>query len=220
MTARAAPEPAEGEAPLTLDVFFDYVCPYCLIVEDAVEQVAERRQLAVRWLPFELRPYPSATLRPEDPYLPAVWRDSVYPRAAAAAGVPISLPTTSPQPWSHAAFEGRIHAASHGVERAWDRAVLRAFFQEDRDIGDLAVLAAIGEAVGLDPAQVREALQERRYEGAHQAALREGRAAHISAVPTLRLGRHSFAGAPDEARLDHFVGLVLDERSASAGPAA
>lgn len=214
MATAQAPGPPQ---PPVLDVFFDYVCPYCLIVESAVEEVAEQRGLKVRWLPFELRPYPTATLKPEDPYLPAVWRDSVYPRAA-AQGLQISLPTISPQPWSHTAFEGKIHAAAHGVERQWDRAVLRAFFQQNQDIGDIGVLSAIGESVGLDPAELRDALVDRRHEGAHQAARAEGLTAHISSVPTLRFGRHSLAGAPDRARLDRFLELVLQERGSTPAP--
>ena len=42
-------------------------------------------------MPFELRPYPNQTLRPDGEYLQRAWRQSVYP-IARQMGVPITLP--------------------------------------------------------------------------------------------------------------------------------
>ena len=40
------------------------------------------QDVAVEWMPFELRPYPEPTLRPEGEYLRSAWERSVYPLAA------------------------------------------------------------------------------------------------------------------------------------------
>ncbi len=56
-------------------------------------------------MPFELREYPTPTLRTEDEYLPRIWKRSVYPTAE-RLGVPIKLPSISPQPYSRLAFVG------------------------------------------------------------------------------------------------------------------
>ena len=64
-------------------------------------------------MPFELRPYPNETLRPEGEYLQRAWTKSVYP-IARQMGVAIKLPTVSPQPHSHLAFEGFQYANEHG----------------------------------------------------------------------------------------------------------
>ena len=48
-------------------------------------------------MPFELRPYPNETLKPDGDYLQRAWQKSVYP-IARQLGVPIKLPTVSPQP--------------------------------------------------------------------------------------------------------------------------
>ena len=64
-------------------------------------------------MPFELRPYPNETLRPECDYLQRAWQQSVDP-IARRMGVPIRLPAVSPQPHTHLAFEGYQYAREHG----------------------------------------------------------------------------------------------------------
>jgi len=56
-------------------------------------------------MPFELRPEPQPTLRPEGDYLQRAWQQSVYP-IARQMGAPIALPPVSPQPHTLLAFEG------------------------------------------------------------------------------------------------------------------
>jgi hypothetical protein len=48
-------------------------------------------------MPFELRPEPHPTLRPEGDYLQRAWAERVYP-IARRMGVPINMPKASPQP--------------------------------------------------------------------------------------------------------------------------
>lgn len=42
----------------------DYVCPFCFLVENAIEELKRDRDVKVRIRPFELRPDPVPTLRP------------------------------------------------------------------------------------------------------------------------------------------------------------
>lgn len=74
-----------------IDVYLDYVCPFCFLIEDALEEVRRDREVEIRISPFELRPDPVPTLRPEDDYLPQVWKASVYPMAE-RLGFGITLP--------------------------------------------------------------------------------------------------------------------------------
>lgn len=182
--------------PPEVVVYFDYVCPYCLLAEDVIETAAAEAGAAVTWRPYELRPHPNPTLRPEDEYLPRVWRNSVYPMAE-RLGVPIKLPTVSPQPYTHLPFEGALYAEEHGRAKEYHGAVLRAFFQHDRDIGQPEVLKEIAADVGLDAEGFAAALAERRYAERHQAGLAQARAAGVRAVPTIDIGSHRFEGVPD-----------------------
>jgi len=68
-----------------------------------VTELKRDRDVEVEIRPFELRPDPVPTLKPEDNYLPRIWSGSVYPMAR-RLGVDINLPTVSPQPRTAKAF--------------------------------------------------------------------------------------------------------------------
>src|SRR5262245_52335488 len=106
-------------------------------------------------MPFELRPEPHPTLRPEGDYLQRAWQPSVYP-IARRMGVPIRLPTVSPQPHTHLAFEGYQYAKEHGKGNEYNDRVLKAFFVEDQNIGDIGVLAKLAGKVGLNQQEFEE----------------------------------------------------------------
>jgi predicted DsbA family dithiol-disulfide isomerase len=182
-------------------VYSDYVCPYCLLAEGIIEQAVAGKDAEVQWRPFELRPEPTPTLRPEDDYLPAVWNRSVYPMAK-RLGVPIVLPKVSPQPYTHTAFEGFQFADEHGKGAAYNAKVFRAFFQDEKDIGQVDVLVDIAVEVGLDGAEFRAALEDRRYREAHQLALAQAvNEVGVRAVPTIIVGDQRIEGTPDPDQL-------------------
>lgn len=181
-------------------VYFDYVCPYCLLAEEIITTTAAEFHAVVSWHPFELRPAPNPTLRTEDDYLPRVWRTSVYPMAE-QLGVDIALPRVSPQPYTHLAFEGAQYARTQGLADRYHGAVLRAFFQQDRDIGAPEVLRDIAGDVGLDSGEFAAALQQRRYAETHRDELAASYAAGVRAVPTVVIGSQRFEGVPDRAQL-------------------
>lgn len=176
-------------------VWIDFVCPYCLLGEQLIRAATDGLDVDIVWMPFELRPYPTPTLRPEDDYLPTAWKHGVYP-AAEQLGVPIRLPTVSPQPYTRKAFLGLQYAVEHGRGDAYVDAVLRAFFQEDRDIGDTDVLKAVIEGLGLDPAGLDAVLASPLHGARHDAALLEAREAGIRAVPSAAVGNRLFSGMP------------------------
>ncbi|CUH99401.1 DsbA family oxidoreductase [Leisingera aquaemixtae] len=196
-----------------IHVYSDFVCPYCLLAEPLIRDAAAAEAAEIVWHPFELRPDPVPTLRPEDPYLPAVWQRSVYPLAE-RLGQKITLPTVSPQPRSALAFEGFAFASDHGRGHEYTLAVFNAFFAEDRDIGDIEVLAALAEAAGLDGAALRQALQDGRYRARHAEALREAEAQQIKAVPTIVIGTTRIEGMPTAEGLRNALQSLAAEEQA------
>lgn len=183
-------------------VYTDYVCPFCLLAEQVLSEAIGGREISISWRAFELRPDPVPTLRPEDPYLPKVWTKSVYPLAE-SLGVPIRLPSISPQPRTAKAFELLAMAQDKGLDHPYSMRVLRAFFQEDRDIGDPEVLIELAEDAGLDPNEARRALESGAYAERHREALRHAHEdMEITSVPTIVVGERVFRGAPrlDELR--------------------
>lgn len=187
----------------TIQIYSDYVCPFCYLGEQILEEVKKENpalEVAVEWMPFELRPYPTPTLKPEDEYLPRVWKSSVYPMAE-RLGVDITLPTVSPQPYTNLAFEGFQYAREKGKGEAYTNRLFEAFFKEDKDIGHIDILSRLAEETGLDPEDYRHALLTRRYKDEHQQALQQAQQTGIQAVPTFKIGNRLYQGVLSKEQL-------------------
>jgi predicted DsbA family dithiol-disulfide isomerase len=153
-------------------------------------------------MPFELRPYPTPTLRPEGSYLQTAWAHSVYPLAA-AMGVDIRLPSVSPQPYTRRAFEGLEFAKGHGRAHEYNSAVMRAFFQRSEDIGNPDVLAEIAAEAGLDAEAFRRALDTRKYESRVGELLRHAtEEVGVTGVPLFLIGDVRLSGVQSRERLE------------------
>ncbi|MEV5968477.1 DsbA family oxidoreductase [Streptomyces sp. NPDC051921] len=204
--------------PVKIQIWSDYVCPFCMLAEGPLEEAVEGLgvDVEIEWKPFELRPHPHPTLRPEDEYLPAIWQRAVYPMAR-RMGVDITLPTVSPQPYTRLAFEGHQYAAEQGKGAEYTARMFRAFFQEDQDLGQPDVLVRLAEEIGLDGQKLRKALDDGTYSAAHQDALREAAAHRIQSVPTLLVGDTRIEGVPSVPQLRK---AILDAQAAQDGPNA
>lgn len=191
--------------PVHIDVFVDYVCPFCLLVEPAIEELRRERDVAVTIRPFELRPDPIPTLRPEDEYLPRVWRQSVYPMAE-RVGIPIRLPSISPQPRTEKAFLVLQLARERGCAEAYSAAMFAAFFQKDRDIGQTEVIIDVAASVGLEPAEVEAAMRDGERRKRHRADLDYAvNTVGITAVPGIVVAGRLLQGVPSATRLKKVV---------------
>lgn len=185
---------------LKIKVYSDYVCPYCYLAEIPLREAIRGTDAEVEWMPFELRPEPNPTLRPEGEYLQRAWSESVYPMAR-RMGVPITLPAVSPQPHTHLAFEGYQYAREHDLGDAYSVRVLEGFFRDGLDIGDAEVLTALAGEVGLDRERFAEALRARTYREAHRRALRVAYELGVTGVPMFVVGDHILTGLQDAETL-------------------
>jgi predicted DsbA family dithiol-disulfide isomerase len=156
-------------------------------------------------MPFELRPEPHPTLRPEGEYLQRAWLQSVYP-IARRMGVPITLPKVSPQPHMHLAFEGYQYAKDHGKGNEYNHRVLEAFFVEGQDIGQIDVLTRLAGEVGLNETEFEEAMRTGKYREAHRRALRHAyEEAGVTGVPMFVIGDQVLTGLQDRETLEAVI---------------
>ena len=169
-----------------IDVWSDYVCPFCYLELPALQRLKQQfgDQLKVVWRAFELRPDPKPTLDPDGEYLHTTWNRSVYPLAQ-QRGMLVRLPPV--QPRSRLALEAAAFADSHGRFAAMHEALFRGFFEQGRDIGDIEVLCETAAGAGLDAGALRQAL----HDGRHTAEVLDdeglARSLGVSGVPILFL---------------------------------
>jgi predicted DsbA family dithiol-disulfide isomerase len=156
-------------------------------------------------MPFELRPHPNPTLRPEGRYLQEAWRNAVYPLAE-RMGVPIRLPAVSPQPYTRLAFEGLEFAKDHGAADEYNSGVMRAFFQRSEDIGDPEVLTRIASGAGLEPNAFRSALEQRTYADRVARLLRHAsEEVQVTGVPLFVIGNQRLTGVQSKTALESAI---------------
>lgn len=175
---------SEQPARAHIMVWSDYVCPYCYLLEHDLDRLREQytNKLIIDYRAFELRPAPAPTLDPRGDYLLSAWRSSVLPMAE-RYGMPMQLPSV--QPHSSLSFQMTEYAREQGMTLETHMALFRAFFVDDRDIGELSVLLEIASELGLDTEELQQHLQTGRYKDEVDRQRAEGLARQVSGVPAL-----------------------------------
>ena len=182
--------------PKKIQIVSDFVCPYCYYLEALLRQVEERMELDVTYLPYELTAPPAPQEDPyHDPVRRAHYAETLDP-VCRELGLTMHLPPrVSPRPYTRLAFEGFFAAQAQGQGAAYYQRVFRAYFEEERDIGDLAVLTALAAEAGVESTSFRAALESGTYAAEEQAAVcRAKDTLHIRMVPTVLAGDRRLEG--------------------------
>jgi predicted DsbA family dithiol-disulfide isomerase len=88
---------------------------------------------------------------------------------------------------------------------AYHDAAYRAYFVDARNIGDADILVEIAESVGLDGAEARKVLEERRFSDAVDADWQKSAAYGVTGVPTFVAARYGVVGAQPYETLAQLV---------------
>ena len=194
---------------LTIDIWSDVMCPWCLVGWGNLRQALDRLEgevaAEVRWHAFELNPDMPPEGEERTAHIARKYGRTMEQsrgvqdqmRAAAeAAGISLDYEGPEPAPpammWNtFLAHKLLLHAGeTAGTEQqtALKLALFRAHFNERRNIGDRAVLLAIMEEQGFDRDGAEAALDDAAL---GQRVLAEERAAwelNISGVPAMVIG--------------------------------
>jgi predicted DsbA family dithiol-disulfide isomerase len=213
---------------MQIEVWSDVVCPWCYIgkrrLETALERFPHRDQVDVVWRSFQLDPtIPEGETFPTLPALAAKYGASVDDMAAnmkrvedlaAAEGLDYHL--TDGISGNTSLAHELIHlAAEHGLQGAMKERLLHAHFEEQRPVFDLDSLAPLAVEVGLDEAEVREALTDRRYRAAVEQDAATAQALGATGVPFFVVDRrYGAAGAQPPELLQQ----ILERAWADAHP--
>jgi predicted DsbA family dithiol-disulfide isomerase len=191
---------------MQVEVWSDVVCPWCYIgkrrLESALEQFPHRDQVEVVWRSFQLDPsVPEGETHPTLPALAAKYGTSVEQMRAnmthveqTAAGEGLDYHLADGVSGNTLLAHELLHlAAEHGLRNQLKERLLHAYFEEGRSVFDVDSLVPFAVEVGLDEAEVREALTDRRY----LAAVRQdGATAQAWARPASRSSSSTASTAP------------------------
>lgn len=193
---------------VSLDIFSDPICPWCLIGKTKLDRALAAREGApvfeIRWHPFQLNPSMPREGMDRQAYLDGKFggrenADRVYGGIAAAAratGLDIDLSAITRTPNTLDAHRLVLWAEIEGAQNTIVDALFNAYFREGLDIGDRDILADIADSAGVDAALVRRLLEGDSDLDEIRSRDATAREMGISAVPTFIVaGEHAVPGA-------------------------
>ena len=220
---------------MQVEVWSDVVCPWCYIgkrkLETALSRFAHADQVEVVWRSFQLDPsIPEGHTEPTLPALAAKYGSTVEQMAGQmkrvediAAGEGLEYHLAEGVSGNTLRAHELLHlAAERGLGGAMKERLLHAHFEERRSVFDVDSLAALAVEVGLDEAEVRAALADRRFLPAVREDIDTARALGATGVPFFVVDRaYGAAGAqPAETLLQLLERAWSDSHPLVTVPAA
>jgi predicted DsbA family dithiol-disulfide isomerase len=191
---------------LTIDIYSDVMCPWCLIgygqLTKALEQLEGEIAAEIRWRPFELNPDMPAEGEDQEAHLQRKYRRPAEEGAALrgqmkaiaeGAGVSLSYEGEGEAPpammWNtrdcHKLLAFALEQAGHEVQTALKLALFRAHFNQRANLSDRDVLLDIAAEAGLHRAAAKAALDDPELEARVLAEERQAWDLNISGVPAM-----------------------------------
>ncbi|MFN5996160.1 MAG: DsbA family oxidoreductase [Paracoccaceae bacterium] len=180
---------------IRLDIFSDPVCPWCYVGKANLDRALAANPdhpFAIQWHPFQLNPDMPPEGVAKRAYLEEKFGgkarvDAIHERlreVARSAGVDMN--PDKPQRMPNTLHAHRlIHwAGIEAVQSAVVTALMRAYWVEGRDIGDLETLADIAGENGMDRAATLRLLQSDADAEDILARDQDARQKGVNAVPT------------------------------------
>ncbi|HET7275052.1 MAG TPA: DsbA family protein [Longimicrobiaceae bacterium] len=168
--------------PVSVTVFSDFTCPFSYVTEAALRKIASADGIDIVYRAFELYPDPAPLRWPGGS---AGWNEAVRPLAAA---VDIHMADPGFRPRTRKAHEAARFADARDVGSAMRAAIFEAYWGDGQDIGRVDVLMELVAALGLDPEDLKIALDLDSFTevvlGERELAAR----LNISSTPTIFIG--------------------------------
>lgn len=188
------------EAARVVTVFSDFASPAAYVTESALRAVRQEIPLHVRYHALEHHP---AAVSPTDS---PVWAERIAAAAplAEAEGLLLVRPTYVPR--TRKAHEAALFAREHDLEEPMRLAIFQAFWETAADIGRIDVLTELGAGIGLDPAELKIALDIDRFRDRIERDAATAHRLKVRDVPTIYVGTGAtariLAGIQTRAGLD------------------
>ncbi|GHH10032.1 DSBA oxidoreductase [Sphingomonas glacialis] len=194
--------------PMKIDFVSDVSCPWCIIglraLEDALARTSDVVDAEITFQPFELNPQMGkdgqnigehiAEKYGATPEQSAANRATIRERAA-DLGFTMAMGADSRIYNTFDAHRLLHWAELEGKQGDLKRALFQAYFTDQQDPSDHAVLVALAEKVGLDRARAAEILESDAYAREVRAAEQLWQSRGISSVPAIIINdRHLISG--------------------------
>ena len=196
--------------PIQLEVFTDFVCPWCYLSTPRVAKLSQEFDLDVQWVYFPLHP----DTPKEGLLLSELFAGRNFDLEAAHRRLKSLMDAEGLQ------FNQRTHTFNSRLAQELAKAfdvvrdpLYKAYFEQAKNIGDVEVLVGIAQAAGVSESAARHVLTQRTFKDAVDADWEKARRYGITGVPSFVTGNQKVTGAQPYEVLKQFVGAA--QRSGS-----
>lgn len=144
-----------------IDFYFDFTSPYSYLMSEKIDELAARFGRKVRWRPVLLGPVFKVTGAAPLAQVPLKGAYSLrdFARSARFLGVPYRQPSKFPlATLAPARAYYWLHDRDCAMARRFAHAVFRAYFVDDRDIGDATLTVELAAAQGANAEELAAAV--------------------------------------------------------------
>ena len=179
---------------VVLEVFTDFVCPWCYLCTPRVKKLQENFDIEIQWIYFPLHP----ETPPEGLPLRELFAGRAFDLDAAHARLKELMDAEG------LVFNQRTHTynsrLAQELAKGFDQdnlrnALYKAYFEDARNIGQLDVLVDIASSCGVSAEDARDALVNRVFKLAVDADWITARQYGITGVPSFVADRQKLVGA-------------------------
>lgn len=203
-------------APLTVHIFFDFICPWCYVTDLALERLAERYPLTLIPKAFPLWAQGLGHLSTAENEALRAQTHAADIHALTAAREWLGVEGMSLGPWGVATLDahtGAQFAAARGRLREYQHALLNAHFFRNLRLDSRPTLSLLAAEAGLPPDDFLSALDSDEYRRAVLTDQAQAVQLNITAVPALVLdGRYLLLGARPPDTLASLIERVMAEK--------
>ena len=225
-------------ARVTIDIWSDVMCPWCVIgarqLDRALESLGDAVSATIRYHPFELNPDMPREGEDQAAHImrkygrsadqAAAGRDRIR-QVAADAGYSFDYAGPGDPPpammWNTRDAHKLLVMAlrDHGPEAQvrLKHALFDAHFQARRNVSDHGELVAIAAEAGIDPAEAARALNDGELDAVVTAGEQQAWDWNISAVPAMVVnGQYLIPGAQDPETYARLLTRIIEREAARA----
>lgn len=178
-------------------VYWDYICPFCYIGKLRIDRLQEEFNVEVEWRGLEIHPETpkeGQTLKEMgiNPHYIEMVRENIHKMAKE-----LNLDLIPPPKVSNSKMA--LHLAEFVKEKGrfhdYHKEVFKAYWQDEKDIGNPDILFNIIEKIGLEAKDAKKYIEEERGKQKMVEYLKEARKNGIDGVPTFIIGFEIVEGA-------------------------
>lgn len=197
---------------MKIEIWSDVMCPFCYIgkrrFENALARFPHKDAVQVEWKSFQLDPsIQSQPGKNINQYLAerkgwSLEQARQLNRQVTETAASVGLHYDFDKAVVANSFDAHRFAhlaAGQGLGDAAEEALFKAYFTEGRDVSDHNILAQLGLEIGLDPVQVKQALDGDAYASDVRQDIAEAESLGARGVPFFVLDRkYAVSGAQSE----------------------